>query len=56
MLYRAGVLKDQVCSPGGCTIAAIETLENSGFRAAAMAAVCSAANKSIDMRNLASKK
>eukprot|EP00903_Cladosiphon_okamuranus_P012498 g11703.t1 len=46
-----GVLKDQVCSPGGTTIAAVEALEKSGFRAAAMAAVVAATTKSLDMRN-----
>jgi len=39
-----GVLKDQVCSPGGTTIAAVEALEQNGFRFAAMSAVA-AANK-----------
>ena len=44
------VLKDQVCSPGGLTIAAIESLEKDGFRAAAMSAVITVASKSIEMR------
>ena len=47
---RPAVLKDQVCSPGGLTIAAIESLEKDGFRAAAMSAVITVASKSIDMR------
>lgn len=45
-----GVLKDQVCSPGGTTIAAVEALEKNGFRAAAMSAVVAATNKSLEMR------
>ncbi|CAM9758880.1 unnamed protein product [Ascophyllum nodosum] len=45
------VLKDQVCSPGGSTIAAVEALEKGGFRAAVMSAVIAASNKSIEMRS-----
>jgi pyrroline-5-carboxylate reductase len=45
-----GALKDQVCSAGGTTIAAVQTLENHGFRAATMAAVVSAAARSVELR------
>eukprot|EP00752_Nemacystus_decipiens_P008255 g7382.t1 len=44
------VLKDQVCSPGGLTIAAIESLEKNGFRSAAIQAVVTVATKSFEMR------
>ncbi|CAM9342325.1 unnamed protein product [Ectocarpus sp. 13 AM-2016] len=45
------VLKDNVCSPGGTTICAVEALEKNGFRAAAISAVVAATNKSLEMRN-----
>lgn len=44
------VLKDQVCSPGGTTIAAIEALETNGFRSATMSAVAAANKRSKELR------
>ena len=44
-----GALKDAVCSPGGTTIEAVQTLEENGFRAAVMKAVSASAEKN---RNL----
>lgn len=40
-----GVLKDNVCSPGGTTIAAVEQLEANGFRNALMQATKACYNK-----------
>ena len=44
-----GVVKDAVCSPGGSTIAGVQALEEHGFRAAAMAAVIAAVEKTKEL-------
>lgn len=44
-----GELKDQVCSPGGTTIAAVKALEDFGFRSAVIEAVQVAAEKNRTM-------
>jgi len=43
------VLKDQVCSPGGTTIEAVQVLETNGFRASVMQAMAACAEKSKKM-------
>lgn len=45
------VLKDQVCSPAGTTIEAVQALEESGMRAAVMKAMCACAEKNQSMTN-----
>lgn len=46
-----GVLKDQVTSPGGTTIAGLERLETGGVRAAIYDAVAAATQRSKDLKN-----
>ena len=44
-----GDLKDGVCSPAGTTIAAVEALEEKGFRSAVMAAATAAYKRSVEL-------
>lgn len=44
-----GVLKDQVCSPGGATIEAVSTLESVGFRSAIIEAVSVCTEKAREL-------
>lgn len=44
-----GVLRDQVTSPGGTTIAAVKELEAKGFRDATMSAVIAATNRAKEL-------
>lgn len=44
-----GVLKDEVCSPGGTTIEAVIDLEKNGFRSAVISAIEKCADKSKNM-------
>lgn len=44
-----GALKDAVCSPGGSTIEGVKTLEENGFRGAAMDCVVAAYKRSMEL-------
>lgn len=44
-----GMLKDKICSPGGTTIEAVNTLEKGGFRTTVIEAVKACTNKSREM-------
>lgn len=44
-----GELKDMVCSPGGTTIAAVDKLEETGFRSSVMKGMKACADKSREM-------
>ncbi len=45
-----GLLKDEVCSPGGTTIAGVQALEDRAFRSAVMNAVGAAYEKTINLK------
>ena len=44
-----GILKDEVCSPAGTTIAAVRVLEEKNFRSAIIEAAAAAYEKSLEL-------
>ena len=46
-----GILKDMVCSPGGTTIEAVASLENTGFRSSVIEAVDACSKKAKNLNN-----
>jgi len=47
---HTGQIKDEICSPGGTTIAGVRALEKGGFRSAAMEAVIAAYEKTQQLK------
>ena len=45
-----GLMKDEICSPGGTTIAGVRALEEGGLRAAAMNAVIAAYRRTLELK------
>lgn len=45
-----GQMKDEICSPGGTTIAGVRALEEGGLRAAAMNAVIAAYERTLELK------